>query len=271
MYQLKTNNGMVWVSADALAAQEGLVHAFSTRHGGKSTFPYASLNLGLHTGDNISTVRDNRDRFLREFGISPGEAVSLHFIHSNHVLPVSERDGGKGYHTGDDALGNADGMITNIPRRALVITYADCIPILFYDPAHRAIGACHAGWRGTAAGIAMETVKTMQRIYGTNPADLLAAVGPGIDPDHFEVGQDVYDAVSVHTPNPARLFRDKGGGKYLFDIWQANIDQLTTTGVPRAQITLIDLSTYSRDDLFFSHRRRLGGNVGRQAAFIMLS
>lgn len=216
------------------------------------------------------TVRDNRDRFVTNFGISPGEAVSLHFIHSNKVLEVGREDGGRGFHSPADALGDADSMITNVPRRALFVTYADCVPVLFYDATHQAIGACHAGWRGTVAGIAMETVRAMEKAYGTRPEELLVAVGPAIDPDHFEVGDDVVEAVSAHAVKPERLLRPRANGKYLFNIWQANIDQLTSVGVPRANITLVDLSTFARDDLFFSHRRRFGGEVGRQAAFIML-
>lgn len=270
MYRLQTNNGLVWVEADALAAEPDIVHAFSTRHGGRSAFPYQSLNLGLHTGDEIMNVRDNRDRFVRNFGVSPSEVVSLHFIHSNKVLQVEAKDGGRGFHSAADALGDADGMITNVRRRALFVTYADCVPVLFYDAAHAAIGACHAGWRGTVAGIAMETVRAMTAAYGTKPEDLLVAVGPAIDPEHFEVGKEVVDAVSAHSVKPERLLKPRKNGKFLFDIWQANIDQLTTLGVPRERITLVDLSTFARDDLFFSHRRRFGGEVGRQAAFIML-
>ena len=270
MYKLKARNYFVWVESTALSEKEGVVHAFSTRHGGASSFPYDSLNLGLHTGDNIMTVRDNRDRFMRLFGISPGEAVSLHFIHSNKVLRVEQGDGGKGFHTGRDALGDGDGMVTNVPRRALVITYADCVPVLFYDPVQKVAGACHAGWRGTANGIVLETVKAMVENYGSKPEDILATVGPGIDPDNFEVGQDVYDEVSVHSPRPERLFKKRANGKYLFNIWQANLDQLQAAGVTKAHTTLVDLSTFARDDLFFSHRRRMGGQVGRQAAFIML-
>lgn len=270
MYHLQTNNGFVWVEADALASKPDIVHAFSTRHGGHSAFPYQSLNLGLHTKDNIMTVRANRDQFVTNFGISPAEVVSLHFIHSNKVLEVGQKDGGRGFHSAADALGDADGMITNVRRRALFVTYADCVPVLFYDPEHQAIGACHAGWRGTVAGIVMETVHAMEKAYGTDPKDLLVAVGPAIDPDHFEVGQEVVDAVSAHAVKPERLIVPRKNGKYLFNIWQANIDQLTTVGVPAENITLIDLSTFARDDLFFSHRRRFGGEVGRQAAFIML-
>lgn len=270
MYQLQTNNGLVWVEADTLAEVPEIVHAFSTRHGGRSGFPYQSLNLGLHTNDDIMIVRSNRDRFVTNFGISPGEVVSLHFMHSNKVLEVGKKDGGKGFHSAKDALGDADGMITNVPRRALFVTYADCVPVLFYDSVHHAIGACHAGWRGTVAGIAMETVKAMQNAYGTAPEDLTVVVGPAIDPEHFEVGQEVADAVSAHAVVPERLLKSRKNGKYLFNIWQANIDQLMAAGVPRENITLVDLSTFARDDLFFSHRRRFGGEVGRQAAFIML-
>lgn len=271
MYHMKTNGEMVWVEADIMSEESGIVHAFSTRHGGISEFPYNDLNLGLHTGDYSASVRENRERFVRNFGIEPDEAVSLHFLHSNKVLTVGEEDGGKGYLSAENALGDADGMITNVPRRALVVTYADCVPILFYDPIAHAIGACHAGWRGTVDGIAMETVKAMQKAYGTEPKYLMVAVGPAIDPKHFEVGQEVYDAVASHSTRPEVLLRKRPNGKYLFDIWQANVDQLMSVGLPRHRIRVLDLSTFARDDLFFSHRRRLVGDVGRQAAFIMLN
>ena len=110
----------------------------------------------------------------------------------------------------------------------------------------------------------------MQENYGADPEDLLVAVGPAIDPEHFEVGKEVVDAVRPHAVKPERLLVPRKNGKYLFNIWQANIDQLRAAGVPQENITLVDLSTFARDDLFFSHRRRFGGEVGRQAAFIML-
>lgn len=270
MYKIKTDGEMVWVEADMLAREERVVHAFSTRHGGKSAFPYTDLNLGLHTGDELAVVRDNRQGFMTHFGISSDEVVSLHFMHSNIVLRVGAEDGGKGFLSADTALGDADGMITNVPRRALFVTFADCVPVLFYDPVNNAIGACHAGWRGTVEGICMETVKAMQEAYGTNPNDLRVAVGPAIDPEHFEVGEEVSEAVRAHATCPERLLKARKNGKYLFNIWQANVDQLMTAGVAKEHITVLDVSTFARDDLFFSHRRRLGADIGRQAAFIML-
>ena len=270
MYQIKTDGEMVWLEAEAFAQADRIMHAFSTRHGGKSSFPYTDLNLGLHTGDDIAVVRDNRKCFMSRFGVIADEVVSLHFMHSNIVLQVGDQDGGKGFLSADTALGDADGMITNVPRRALFVTYADCVPVLFYDPVQQAIGACHAGWRGTVAGICMETVKAMQNAYGSKPEDLIVAVGPAIDPNNFEVGEEVSEAVSAHSKRPEYLLKTRKNGKYLFNIWQANVDQLVTAGVLKEHITVLDVSTFARDDLFFSHRRRLGDDVGRQAAFIML-
>lgn len=271
MYQIKTENNITWIEASSFSEKGMVTHAFSTRRGGVSAFPYDSLNMGLHTNDEHGCVLENRDRFVRYFGISPQEVTSLHFIHSNIVVPVLSCDGGKGFHSAKDALADADGMITNIPRCTLFITFADCIPILFLDPVRRAIGACHAGWRGTAEGIAQKTIIAMQEAYGTEAKDLLVAVGPGIDPAHFEVGQEVADAVIAHSQAPETLLQKRKNGKYLFDIWQANIDQVCSLGVARQSVTLIDLSTYVRDDLFFSHRRRLGNDTGRMGAFIMLN
>lgn len=270
MYKIKTNGELVWFEANAFSQEDHIVHAFSTRHGGKSHFPYNTLNLGLHTGDDLNIVQDNRKDFVSAFNIAADEVVSLHFMHSNTVLQVDGKDGGKGFLSAETALGDADGMITNVPRRALFVTFADCVPVLFYDPVKQAIGACHAGWRGTVAGICMETVKAMQKAYGTQASDLVVAVGPAIDPDYFEVGTEVAEAVRIYTEQPERLLQSRKNGKYLFNIWQANVDQLVSAGVLAQRITVLDVSTFVRDDLFFSHRRRLGDDTGRQAAFIML-
>ncbi len=271
MYQIITENPFVWIESKAFSESGMITHGFSTKHGGISPFPYQSLNLGLHTQDNNANVRENRVRLMKRFGIDAHEVTSLHFVHSNTVVQVSKEDGGRGFLSADSALADADGMITNVPRRALFITFADCVPILFFDPVHQAIGACHAGWRGTVSGIAQKTLQAMEEAYGTKPEEVLVAVGPAIDPNHFEIGPEVAKAVAMHSQAPETLLKKRANGKYLFDIWQANVDQLFTLGVPREAITVIDLSTFVRDDLFFSHRRRLVGDVGRMGAFIMLN
>lgn len=271
MYRLKSQGRLVWVESEAFSAQDNLVHAFSTRHGGKSDFPYQSLNLGLYTQDDPKHVIENRHLFVKNFGIQADEVVSLHFIHSNKVVEVHKTDRGKGFLSKDTAVADADGMVTNEERVALFVTFADCVPILFYDPIHRAIGACHAGWRGTVEGVAMETLRAMKEKFSTNAEDVLVTVGPAIDPAHFQVGEDVAEAVRVHSQRPEKLLKPQADGKYLFNIWQANVDQLKSCGVLGDHITVIDLSTFSRDDLFFSHRRRLGGEVGRMGAVIMLA
>ena len=271
MYRLKNNKNIFWFEDEAMA-NTGLVrHGFSTRRGGVSPAPYTSLNMGLAGGDDPANVRENRDRFLRAFGISPGEAVSLRFIHSCKVVPVTRSNSGQGFHTYKDVVAEADSMHTDDSRVALFLTFADCTPVLFLDPVHRAVGAAHAGWRGTAAGIVMEMVREMQEAYGSNPKDLIVCVGPSIDQDHFEVGREVFEAVSTHTVRLDRLLRPNSRGKWQFDIWQANVDQLLSSGVRPENITVVTQSTFLRDDLFFSHRRRLGGQTGRMGAFIMLN
>lgn len=271
MYKLTSNNGIFWFQDQALAATGLVTHGFSTRLGGVSRPPYTSLNMGLAVGDDLGRVRDNRDRYLLALGISPRQAVSPHFVHSNIVVPVGRAQAGRGIYSYKDAVGDADGLVTQDPGVALFITFADCPPVLFLDPVKKAIGACHAGWRGTAAGIAMETVRSMQDHFGSNPEDILACVGPALDQDHFEVGQDVYDAVASHSLQPDRLLAPNARGRWQFNIWQANVDQLLSAGLAADHISVVEVSTFLRNDLFYSHRRRLGGKTGRMGAVIMLT
>lgn len=270
MYKLTSNKGIFWFEDQALADSGLVVHGFSTRVGGVSRFPYTSLNMGLAVGDDLGKVRDNRDRYLLALGISPRQAVAPHFVHSNIVLPVSRQQAGRGIYSYQDAVGDADGLVTQDKGVALFITFADCPPVLFLDPVKKAIGACHAGWRGTANGIAMETVRLMQQRFGSQPEDILACIGPAIDQDHFEVGQDVYDAVSAHSLRPERLLAANARGRWQFNIWQANVDQLLSAGLTADHISVVEVSTFLRNDLFYSHRRRLGGKTGRMGAVIML-
>ena len=157
-----------------------------------------------------------------------------------------------------------------LPGVALTIYSADCIPILFYDPVRRAVAAVHAGWRGTAAGIASAAVERMRDVYGCDPADILAAVGPGIGPDCFETHEDVPNAMTAALSTAVlQHIKIKENGKFAVDLKGINAMRLEQAGLDPAHIAVSDICTACRSDLFWSHRK-LGTNRGSMAAAIQL-
>lgn len=270
MVELKTNGKITWLDIPEWQRHRGFVHAFSTRLGGVSPHPYRGLNLGLKTADDMANVRANRSLFMGEFGISTDEAVSLSFVHSNEVAYIGEEDRGTGFLSVDSSSAEADGMITQAERCALFLTFADCPPVLFFDPIHRAIGACHAGWRGTLAGIAAKTARAMQLYFESDPARLEVVIGPCIAQEAFEVSTEVIEEVMTHSGDWMDLLKQSSNGeRALFDIRRALTWQLEAAGVLPTNIGHVDLCTFARQDLFFSHRRS-AGETGRMGAFIML-
>ena len=180
----QTRNGVVFHTADAFTAAGGVAHGFATRLGGVSTGPYAQLNLGITRPDERAAVRENYHRFCAAIGADVTSLVMTHQVHEDTIRQATRAD------VLDDLLDpldyQADGLLTNQPGLCLTIYYADCIPVLLYDPVHRAIAAVHSGWRGTSLGIAPQAVAKMTALYGSDPGDILAAIGPGIGPCCFE-------------------------------------------------------------------------------------
>lgn len=233
-------------------AYPSLVAAESTRHGGVSKAPYASLNLGLYTADDPAAVQENRRRFFHSLGASEETAAGAHQVHGDRVLRVEA----SGQYEGFDAL------VTNRPGVFLTVTVADCTPILLYDPRRQVVAAVHAGWRGTVAGIAAKALAAMQREYGAAPADCLAYIGACIDECSYEVDADVAD----HFPTPFRRW-DPGRQKFFLDLKAANRAQLVEAGVPAAHIEVSPHSTVLHNHDYFSHRAE-GGRTGRMLALI---
>ena len=168
---------------------DGVVHCFSTRRGGVSTGYLESLNLGVHRGDDWNNVYENYRRLGEAVGFTPEQTVFTHQTHTDVVARVGAADRGWGLFR--EVEPERDGIYTNVPGVALVCFTADCTPILLHDPVRRAAAAVHAGWRGTAKGIVARCVEAMSRDFGTDPADLEAAVGPCIGPCCFETGPEI--------------------------------------------------------------------------------
>ena len=251
-----------------LLQRDGLVHAFTTRTGGTSRGPYASLNLTRSRGDDPASIAENRARVRDALGLD--DLVFATQVHGRAVIRVDAPP------KGDRAAGEADALITDRPGLGLVCQTADCTPILLFDPVRRAVGAIHSGWRGTVQDIAGATVAAMAEAYGSQPGDMLAAIGPSISPANYRVGPEVvseFEAVFAVTGGIVSP-RDPDGGAQL-DVAEACRRQLVSAGVPEASIWRSDLCTYACEDRLFSarrsHHRGESGVFGGQAGIIGLT
>lgn len=264
----QTKNGVTFFQSDGITAAGGAAHGFSTRVGGVSEGMWESLNLGPSRGDDPDHVRENYRRFFAAIGAQGEKMAMTNQIHGGKVRCVTTAD----VH-GDPcekAGYEADGLMTDLPGVTLVVYSADCIPILFYDPVRRVIAAVHAGWRGTAAGIATAAVERMRDVYGCDPADILAAVGPGIGPDCFETHEDVPNAMTAALSTAVlQHIKIKENGKFAVDLKGINAMRLEQAGLDRSHIAVSQLCTSCRSELFWSHRK-LGTNRGSMAAAIQL-
>ena len=190
--------------------------------------------------------------------------------HTTNVRVATAADRGKGIICDRDYT-DVDGLITNEPGVPLVTFFADCVPLYFVDPVRRVIGASHSGWRGTVRKMGQVTVEAMARTYGCEPADLIAVIGPSICGNCYEVSQDVADAFrAAFEPEVwPQLLKDKGNGKYLLDLWQANVQILADAGLRRENIHVSGLCTHCHPDALWSHRS-LGSARGSLAGFMMI-
>ncbi len=242
------------------------VHCFSSRLGGVSSASHlSSMNFSVSCGDTRENVQENFRRIAAAAGFDAGRIVCSAQTHTKHVRVMTEQDAGKGYDREQDYR-DVDGMVTNVPGLVLATFYADCVPLYFIDPVHEAVGLSHSGWRGTVADIAGETVRTMQEAYGTRPKELLAAVGPSICQDCYEVSEDVIAQFREQYPKDVwpELFEEKENGKYQLNLWAACRRNLLGAGVLSEHIQVTDLCTCCNPGILFSHRATKGkrGNLG---------
>jgi YfiH family protein len=240
-------------------------HAVFTRIGGISKAPFHSLNMSLSVPDDEADVLANRAIGYGRYQRTNDTLVHAYLAHGAEVSRVSSADYGK-------YVGPIDGLITNEPGCGLTMNYADCAPIFLYDPVHHAIGLGHAGWQGAVKDLPGAMVRAMVREFGSDPAELLAAVGPCIGPCCYEVGEPVINLVRECFDEPETLLlavpenRENRGRPY-FDLPQANQRNLVETGV--RHIELSGFCTACRTDLFFSHRAERG-KTGRFGTIFML-
>ncbi len=240
-------------------AVEGIIHAIFTRLGGVSQGPFSSLNVGNEVGDDEADVAENHARILTHLSLVPAQVATAHQVHGNHIEVVTAADGGR-------VFPSTDGLVTATPGVALLLRFADCQPILLYDPTHHALGLVHAGWRGLAQGIARRAVEAMQEAFDTRPEELIAGLGPAIGPCCYTVGDNVAGALGYGLPHWRRVMK-REGETWRLDLPAANAQQLAASGVLRVEQA--GLCTASHPEEFFSHRQS-GGHTGRFAVVAVL-
>lgn len=268
--EIREKNGVTYLAFPALDATGLVSHAFSTRHGGVSKGVFSTMNFSFTRNDNPEHVLENYRRMAAILGTDTEKMVLSCQTHTTHVRKVTEEDAGKGI-VKEREYQDVDGLITNIPGITLVTFYADCVPLYFVDPVRKAIGLSHSGWRGTVHRMGKATLEAMSREYGTNPADVIACIGPSICQDCFEVGQEVAAefADAFAKQYHKELFYRKPNGKYQVDLWKANQIVLHEAGVPENQIHTTDICTRCNPEHLFSHRI-MGTERGNLAAFLAL-
>ena len=267
--RVNTREGVTYLTYPEFDKLPGFVHAFSTRLGGVSEGIYSSMNLSFTRGDKEEAVKENYKRIADAAGFDMNDIVTSDQTHTANVRLVTEKDRGNGI-TKPRPYTDVDGMITNVPGLVLATFYADCVPLYFIDPVHRAIGLSHSGWKGTVGKMGAATITAMKREFGTETKDLVCAIGPSICQDCYEVSEDVADAFKEAFPGHAdEILLDKKNGKYQLDLWRANEIVLTEAGVLKEKIAVTNICTCCNPDLLFSHRASHGkrGNLG---AFIYL-
>ncbi len=228
-----------------------LRHGIFTRRGGVSRAPWASLNLGASKGDEPAAVAENHKRVYRAIGVDGARAASCWLVHSVDTLVI------RGEARQEGNLRKADALITDQQDTPLVMRYADCVPLLYFDRARRVIGLGHAGWRGTVKGMASKVISMMRKTFGCRAADIEVVIGPAISRRNYRVGAEVIRQAEAYFGADAGLvWRDSADGSAYFDLWRANELDLVRCGVK--SIEILELCTYENTRDFYSHRAENG-------------
>jgi len=268
MFTEHNSSGLIYDTADGLSAVGGIRHAFSTRLGGVSPAPFDSLNFFEQSGDTQENIVENYRRLGAATGLDMSRAVGCRQVHGDQVRFIHAEDAGTLLY--DSRIYDADGMLTDVPGIPLTVYSADCCTILLYDPTCRCVGAVHAGWRGTALGIALKALVSMMSAYGADPLTVHAAIGPSIGACCFETGSDVPDAIRAELSESADRFITRAeNGKYHIDLKQVNRLWLLRGGLDPRNIETHPDCTMCRPERYWSYRRS-GARRGGQLAVIAL-
>jgi polyphenol oxidase len=271
--QILTEKGFYWRERDSIKVliclaleRVGFANGFSTRLGGVSPFPENDLNLAGFDEDSADNIYENRHRFLRAFD---GDYVltTAWQVHGDDIKTVRSAD--------DVAETDSkfDALVAEMPGILIGVKTADCVPVLIGDPVKKAFAAVHAGWRGTVQSIVVKAVEKMKAEFGSDPQDLICAIGPAATCANYEIGQDVIDAFAENFEDSEKLFKPTSEGHALIDLHLANREQLINVGVRSENIYTAPFCTMDRPDLFFSYRleKKKYGKTGRLLSVIGLT
>lgn len=251
------HNGLSYYQFESLQIR----HAIFTRHGGVSPEPWGSLNVGGTVGDDLARVRRNHILSFEAMGCKPDSIFDVWQVHSADAVCA------KTPRPIDESYRQADIILTDRPEVTLFMRFADCVPIVVHDPRRGVVGVAHAGWMGTLRDVASSTIEAMQKNYGSNPADIIAGIGPSIGPDHYEIGADVILQVMQKFGDDSELFLKSHNGKIHFNLWETNRFLLERAGVGQIEISGICTACNTGD--WFSHRAEKG-RTGRFGALVSL-
>ncbi len=263
-----TAGSIEYLTFPALTETGMVRHLFTTRLGGISTGDCSAMNLSFTRGDDREAVLENYRRICEVLSVSPGDVAASVQTHTTNIRYVTAADKGKGVVRPSDYQ-DIDGLITDEPGVVLACFFADCVPLYFVDPVKRVIGLAHSGWRGTLDGMGACMLQRMKESFGCSPSDCIAAIGPSICRDCYEVSEDVASLFAAEFEGSEVVRPGREPGKYQLDLWLANKLILMRAGVPREQISVTDICTCHNPDYLFSHRAS-HGRRGNLAAFLSI-
>lgn len=266
---LNSPDTVPYLTYNSLSEINFINHAFSTRLGGVSEGEFTSMNMAFNRGDNPESVTENYKRICKSAGFDFDSLTASAQDHNTFVRAVTSENKGVGIYKPRD-LHSVDALITNEKGVTLVTYYADCTPLFFVDIKQKAIGLAHAGWRGTVGRIGEKVVKKMTELYGTNPADIVAAIGPAISVCCYEVDKPCADNFyALSDLDSSRFVFPKENGKYMIDLLETNRQILVAAGVKNENITVSDVCTNCNSELLWSHRATKGKR-GTMSAFMCI-
>lgn len=267
--KIHNKDGVVYITFPKLDKAEGQLHAFSTREGGVSVGDTASMNFSFTLDKSSDAVKENFRIFCNAVGFDPEKLVLSQQTHTPNIRKVTAEDFGKGVWKERD-YSDIDGLVTDVKGAVLVTQYADCTPLIFFDPVKKVAATSHAGWRGTVAEIGKKTVEIMVSDYGSDPKDIIAAIGPCIDKCCYEVDDPVIDEIKkLAYLDLSACYSEKKNGRYMLSLKEVNREVLIDSGIRPENIDVADLCTCCNAEFLHSHRKTQGKR-GTLAAFISI-
>lgn len=261
---LKDGSNMPLLHFNKLSETGIVEHCFTTREGGVSEDIFSSLNLSFTRGDDNDSVAENYKRLAETLGVTEDCFVCTDQTHTTNVIRVGKEECGYGV-TRPKPYTDVDGLITNEKGVVLSTFFADCVPLFFVDPVNFAIGLSHSGWRGTVNRMGKHTIDEMKENFGSDPKDMIVAIGPSICQDCYEISEDVaIEFKKAFKGHESEILIDKGNGKYQLDLWQSNRIVMLEAGIKPENISVTNICTCCNPKLLFSHRASHGkrGNLG---------